>query len=88
MKLSIIYYPKMERAWLLKRENGTHEQHAHFYDKKDAVQCRNLIDRNKYPYNPKFKYAMQRILTEEEFKKLDKKQRYYNSNKGVRRKKR
>lgn len=56
-----------------------------FYAKKDAEIVRRLIDRNKYPYNKKYKLAMQRILTEEEFKKLNKKQRYYNVNKGVRR---
>lgn len=85
MKLSIIYYPKMERPWMLKRECGKYNQHAHFFEKKDAVKCRELIDRNKYPYNPDYRYAMKRILTEEEFKKLRKKQRYYNVNKGVRR---
>ena len=85
MKLSIIYYPKMERSWLLKREGGCYEQHAHFYTKKEAIKCRELIDLGKYPYNKKYKLAMQRILTEEEFKKLDNKRRYYNVNNGFRR---
>lgn len=84
MKLSVIHYPKMERQWLLKREYGTYEQHAHFYTKKEALQCRKLIDACKYPREKKYLIAMQRILTEEEFKKLDKKQRYYNVNKGIR----
>lgn len=56
-----------------------------FYAKKDALNVRRLIDGNKYSYNKKYKIAIQRILTEEEFKKLDKKQRYYNINKGLRR---
>lgn len=47
-----------------------------FLCKKDAENVRRLIDGNKYPYNKKYKIAMQRILTEEEFKKLNKKQRY------------
>lgn len=85
MKLSLYHYPKMERAWLLKREHGKYEQHAHFYTKKEALNCRRLIDNNKYPRDKKYKLAMQRLLTEEEFKKLNKKQRYYNVNKGVRR---
>lgn len=34
MKLSIIYYSKMDRPWLLKREHGSYEQHAHFLPKK------------------------------------------------------
>lgn len=83
MKLSIIYYPKMDRPWLLKREHGSYEQHAHFFTKKEAKKCRTLIDANKYPREEKYKIAMQRLLTEEEFKKLNKKPRYYNQNKGV-----
>ena len=78
----------MERCRLLKREYGEYEQHAHFFTKKDAIKVRKLIDMNKYPYGKKqseYKYAMKRLLTEEEFKKLRKKQRYYNVNKGVRR---
>ena len=86
MKLTIRYYPKLpKRKWLLKREGGTYEQYAHFLYKKDAENVRRLIDSNKYPYNKKYKLAMQRMLTEEEFKKLDKKQRYCNVNKGIRR---
>ena len=80
MKLTIRYYPKLpKRKWILIREGGAYEQHAHFLCKKDAIKCRNLIDSNKYPYNKKYKIAMQRILTEEEFKKLNRKPRYYNS---------
>lgn len=85
MKLTIKYYSKLpKRKWLLIREGGAYEQHAHFLRKKDAIKCRNLIDANKYPYNKKYKLAMKRILTEEEFKKLNKKQRYYNQNKYLR----
>lgn len=74
----------MDRPWLLKREGGKYEQHAHFFTKKEAIKCRQLIDNGRYPRNKKYKIAMQRLLTEEEFKKLDKKQRYYNVNKGPR----
>lgn len=85
MKLTIKYYPKLpKRKWLLKREGGAYEQHAHFLCKKDAENVRRLIDGNKYPYNKKYKIAMQKILTEEEFKKLKRKQRYFNVNKGIR----
>lgn len=52
--------------------------------KRDAKQVRYLIDAWKYPKNKHYKTAMQRLLTEEEFKSLNKKQRYYNVNKGVR----
>lgn len=85
MKLSIIHYPKMHRQRLLKREYGDYSQHAHFYTRKEALECRKLIDMNKYPREKKYKIAMQRILTEDEFKRLDKKQRYRNINKGLRR---
>ena len=80
MKLSIKFKPSCEeRPWLLKREGGEYEQHAHLKTKKDAIKVRNLIDIGKYPYCKDYKIAMQRILTEEENKKLDKKERYFNS---------
>ncbi len=68
---------------MLIREGGSYDQHAHFLCKKDALNVRKLIDSGKYPYNKKYKIAMQRILTEEEFKKLNKKQRYYNVGKKI-----
>lgn len=85
MKLRIRYYPKLpKRKRMLIREGGAYEQHAHFLCKKDAENVRRLIDCGKYPYNKKYKIAMQRLLTEEGFKKLKKKQRYCNVNKGIR----
>lgn len=87
MKLSIKFKPRCdERPWLLVRVDGDYSQHAHLKSKSDCIKVRHLIDINKYPYNKDFKIAMKRLLTEEEFKKLDKKQRYYNSNRGTRRK--
>lgn len=85
MKLSIKYYPKMERAYLLKREHGEYSQHAHFYTRKEAIKCRNLIDSMTFPRDKKYVIAMKRILTESEFKTLNKKPRYYCVNKGCRR---
>lgn len=78
MELSIIHLPKMKRCWLLKRENGDYKQHAHFYTKEEAKLCRKLIDTNQYPRQKKYIYPMQRILTEREFRRLKKKQRYFN----------
>lgn len=75
----------MNRPWLLKREHGEYSQHAHFFTKKEALYCRKLIDACKYPREEKYRVAMQRLLTEEEFKKLNKKERYVNQNCGVRR---
>lgn len=82
MKLSIIEYPKMARKWLLKREYGEYNQHAHFFTLEEAKKCRKLIDNNKYPREKKYIYPMQRILTKEEFQQLKKKQRYMNVNGG------
>lgn len=85
MKLSIKFKPRCdERPWLLVREGGDYSQHAHLKSKNDCIKVRHLIDINKYPYNSEYKIAMKRLLTEEEFKSLDKKQRYYNSNRGIR----
>lgn len=83
MKLSIVYKPHCsERPWLIRREGGKYGQHAHMRTKKDAEKVRALIDMEKYPYNKDFKVAMQRLLTEEEFKGLKKKPRYFNPQKG------
>lgn len=82
MKLSIKFKPRCdERPWLLVRVGGKYEQHAHLKSKRDAIRIRNLIDAWRYPYCPEYKVAMKRLLTEEEFKSLDKKLRYFNPNK-------
>lgn len=88
MKLSLRYLPNLERPWLLKREGGSYDQHAHFFKKKEAEKVRRLIENWKYPYKRTHKTAMQRLLTEEEFKSLEKKQRYRNINRGIPEKKR
>ena len=79
MKIIIKYKPCCEeRPWLVVRENGEYKQHAHLRTKKEALKVRNLIDRWLYPYNKNYKMAVKRLLTEEEFKSLDKKDRYIN----------
>ncbi len=67
-----------ERPWLVVRENGEYKQHAHLRTKQEALKVRNIIDRWVYPYNKNYKIAVKRLLTEEEFKSLDKKDRYIN----------
>lgn len=82
MNLIIKFKPRCdERLWLISREDGEYEQHAHLRTKKEALKVRNLIDRWVYPYNKNYKIAVQRLLTEEEFKSLDKKDRYFNRRK-------
>lgn len=46
--------------------------------KKKATKCRILIDKQIYPREKKYLIAMKRILTEEEYKKLNKRPRYCN----------
>lgn len=83
MRLSILYKPGCgDRPWLIKREDGSYEQHAHMHTKKDALRVRQIIDAGKYPYCREYKTAVQRLLTEEEFKRLHKKQRYINPQRG------
>lgn len=82
MNLIIKFKPRCdERPWLIVREDGEYSQHAHMRTKKEALKVRNLIDRWVYPYNKNYKVAVQRLLTEEEFKSLDKKDRYFNRRK-------
>lgn len=82
MNLIIKFKPRCnERPWLIAREDEEYEQHAHLRTKKEALKVRNLIDRWVYPYNKNYKIAVQRLLTEEEFKSLDKKDRYFNRRK-------
>lgn len=83
MKLSIVYLPKLHRPWLLRREHGEYCQHAHFFTKKEALCCRRLIDANKFPREEKYRIAMQRLLTDKEYKGLNKKPRFYKRNCGV-----
>jgi len=82
LNLIIKFKPRCdERPWLIVREGGEYSQHAHLRTKKEALKVRNLIDRWVYPYNKNYKIAVQRLLTEEEFKSLDKKDRYFNRRK-------
>ena len=83
MKLSIIYLPNLHRPWLLKREHGEYSQHAHFFTKKEALCCHKLIDAGKFPREEKYRIAMQRLLTDKEYKELNKKPRFHKKNCGV-----
>lgn len=85
MKISIKYKPKCEeRPWLVAVDGGEYSQHAHMHTKEDALKVRELIDAGRYPYCKEYKVAMMRLLGEEKFKTLKKKDRYINSQKGLR----
>ena len=85
MNLSIVHLKNLERPWLLKRVDGKYSQHAHFYTRKHAERVRRLIDSNRYPISKSYRIAMERLLTKKEFKGLQKKDRYININKGIKR---
>lgn len=78
MKLTIKKLNIPGRPWLIKRDHGTYKQHAHLHTREDAEKVRQLIDSNRYPCSHDYKIAMRRLLTEEEFKRLNKRPRYYN----------
>ena len=75
----------MKRKWALIRVGGTYSQHAHFFSEKEARKCEELIKKNRKPRAKKYKSAMKRILTNEEYKNLKQKECYININKGVKR---
>ena len=66
-------------------DGGKYEQHAHMRTRDDALRVRALIDAWRYPYCKEYKIAMLRLLGEEDFKTLNKRDRYFNSQKVMRR---
>lgn len=84
MVLEIRYLKNLERPWLIKRVDGEYSQHSHMRKKKDVEEVKHLIEIKKYPSNKDQRIAMQRLLTDDEFRNLNKKQKYININKGVR----
>ncbi len=52
--------------------------------KRDVEEVKHLIEIRKYPNNKDQRIAMQRLLTDDEFRNLNKKQKYININKGIR----
>lgn len=83
MVLTLKFFEDFRLPWLLKREDGEYGQHCHFKTKKDAEATKRRIEANRYPLNKTQKNAMLRILSEEEFKQLNKRDRYFNPNKGI-----
>lgn len=73
---------RMDRLSRIVRERGFYNQHAHTHMRRDAV-CR-LIDSGRYPHCKEYKTVMRWLLSEEEFKMLDKKPRYFNPQRGPR----
>ena len=74
------------RDYVVIRKDGEYSQHAHL---KTLRGCRDLIHLIEMGWLPRNKYlqgSCSRLLTEEEYNNLkQKKQQYYNVNKGVKR---
>jgi hypothetical protein len=74
------------RGYIVIRRGGEYKQHAHV---KKLQTCNLLIDliaKNKLPDSQYLRGSCKRLLTEEEYSLLrPRKQMYYNSQKGVRR---
>lgn len=77
IKIGIRCIEHLERPWLIYRKDGEYCQHAHCFTKKEALRIRKLIDCKRYPEDADQRYAMERLLTEDEFKRLRRKPAYY-----------
>ena len=80
IELDIEVYDNFTKPYLLKRVDGTYEQHCHFENKQDALDCIHIIQNGLSPKNKKQAKQLKRLLTDEEFKRLNKKEKYYNQN--------
>lgn len=85
IEFAIEVYDNFEKIYLLKRVNGTYDQHCHFDNKKDALDCIRIIQNGLRPKNKKQAKQIKRLLTDKEFLRLNKKDKYYNQNCGVKR---
>lgn len=87
----LLAQPK-NRPYLVRRVNGTYEQHSHMQSKQDCEEIIKLMKANKLPnfkdkeLNKEYKVAIERLLTTKEFKRLQKKENYRNINKGGKKK--
>ena len=73
------------RGYIVRRINGTYEQHAHINTLNGCRLLIRFISSNRLPTNKYLQGSCSRLLTEEEYVKLkQKKQRYINVNKGCR----
>lgn len=83
MNIQIRYIEGYERPWLIKRVNGKYEQHAHMRCHRDAVKVRNCINNKRYCKDKDIFNALRRLLTDKEFRELNRKEKYYKNNNGV-----
>lgn len=73
------------RDYIVIRVGGEYSQHAHIKTKQGVRELLYLIEKKWLPRSEYLKESCRRLLTEDEFMELkQKKQRYYNVNKGIR----
>ena len=73
------------REYIVRRVDGAYSQHAHLGTLNGCRLLINLINAGLLPTSRYLQIACSRLLSEDEYRGLkQKKQRYYNVNKGVR----
>lgn len=87
MKIKLTIVPQEDGKYVVRREGGTRKQHAHISTYRGCEILIECIDRNKLPRSKYLNGSCERLLTIKEYKNLKKpKQKYFNINKGVRKK--
>ena len=76
-QIKIKHLENLHRPWLIYREGGRYDQHAHCETKEDAQRIKKLIACRRYPQKPRHRIAVERLLTEEEIRQLNRKPRYH-----------
>lgn len=81
-------YCKVHDGWIVKRGGFGYSYHSHIKNKKSCLLLIDLIYKNKMPKSTWLKGSVKRLLTESEYKEFNrvcnKKQKYYNVQRGVR----
>ena len=77
--------PDSNRGYIVRRVGGEYSQHSHISTINGCRKLINLIQLGLLPTSRYLQVSCSRLLTEEEYKVLkQKKQRYININKGIR----
>ena len=70
---------RKSQTWVVYREGGEHEQHAHLRSRKSCLLLIKLIKQGTMPRSEYMQGSVRRLLTDQEVAALHKpKDRYYN----------
>ncbi len=78
---------KVKKGYILYDDRGG-GRHSHFFNRRAARRCLTYINKGILPDQPYFVESCRRLLPKKEFERLRpqrKKEKYFNSQKGVRR---